>query len=306
MVQDGVTLSIRPRGKPVKRLPEEVTVPSTAPTSELYKELALKSGTSIHRLRVTKGSDGALVPNSKGLRVNATGLREQSTIYVKDLGPQIAARTVYLVEYLGPLIIHPIFYAYQVLISNTNDGPSSLQALSLILVMLHFAKRELETLFVHRFNTATVMPAFNIIRNSAYYWVLSGVNMAFWIYRPDAPAAGKDNLLITSAGLALFAVGELGNLSNHITLRNLRSAGGSERGIPQGLGFNLVTCPNYMFEAIAWAGIAIVTRSLSTVLFALVALLPMGKWAKKKEARYRKDFGGSYKKKRYYMLPGIW
>ena len=130
--------------------------------------------------------------------------------------------------------------------------------------------------------------------------------MAYWIYLPSAPAAGPSDPYITYPGLALFLIGELGNLNNHITLRNLRSSGGSERGIPQGLGFNLVTCPNYMFEAIAWTGIAMVSWSWSTVFFAAVAMGQMGVWAKKKEGRYRKDFGGKYQKKSFAMIPGVW
>ena len=73
-------------GKPVKKLPEEVSVPASGPASNLYKQIALKANISIHRLRVTKGSDGALVPNSNDLSLSSTGLRDQSTIYVKDLG----------------------------------------------------------------------------------------------------------------------------------------------------------------------------------------------------------------------------
>ena len=292
-------------GKPVKKLPDEVSILSTDPTAALYNELATASVTSVHRLRVTKGSDGAFIPNSKDVLINNTGLRQQSTIYVKDLGPQIPWCTVFLVEYLGPLLIHPILYTYLPYAADVTNGPSYLQTLSLILVMVHFAKREFETLFVHRFSAAT-MPAFNIFKNSAHYWVLSGLNMAYWIYRPNSPAAEEGNAVVTYVGLALFVVGELGNLSNHITLRNLRSSGGAERGIPKGLGFNLVTCPNYMFESIAWAGISIVSRSLSTVIFAVVAIGQMAVWAKKKETRYRKDFGGKYPRKRSSMLPGIW
>ena len=89
-------------------------------------------------------------------------------------------------------------------------------------------------------------------------------------------------------------------------LRNLRSSGGAERGIPKGLGFDIVTCPNYMFEAMAWVGIAMVSWSFSTVFFAVVAVGQMGVWAGKKEERYRRDFGGKYKAKRSVMLPGIW
>lgn len=115
MAAQKLTLAVRPRGKrppvllqecfqtneallgkPVKKLPEEVSLPANGPTSELYSQLALQAGTTIHRLRVTKGSDGSFVPNTKDVSINATGLREQSTIYVKDLGPQIAWRTVFL------------------------------------------------------------------------------------------------------------------------------------------------------------------------------------------------------------------
>lgn len=171
--------------------------------------------------------------------------------------------------------------------------------------MVHYGKRELETLFVHRFSAAT-MPVANIFRNSAHYWILSGVNMAYWIYSPAAAAAGESNPYITYTGLALFIIGEAGNLITHITLRNLRSSGGAERGIPQGLGFDLVTCPNYMFETIAWIGIGMISWSLSTAVFMVTAVGFMGAWAKKKENKYRKEFGTIYKRKRYSMVPGIW
>ena len=73
-------------GRPVKKLPEEVSLPTNGTASELYTQLATRAGTTVHRLRVTKGSDGAHIPNSKDLPLSTTGLREQSTIYVKDLG----------------------------------------------------------------------------------------------------------------------------------------------------------------------------------------------------------------------------
>ena len=31
-------------------------------------------------------------------------------VVFKDLGPQIGYRTVFILEYLGPLLIYPIFY----------------------------------------------------------------------------------------------------------------------------------------------------------------------------------------------------
>jgi very-long-chain enoyl-CoA reductase len=204
------------------------------------------------------------------------------------------------------MLIHPLFYYLRPYIyKNVTGPPSQLQTISMWLIVLHFLKREFETLFVHRFGTAT-MPATNIFKNSAHYWFLSGFNLAYWIYAPTAPTAGKSNSLITGAGIALYIYGELSNLSTHITLRNLRPAGSSVRVIPKGYGFGLVTCPNYLFEIVAWVAIWIVTWSSSTGLFILIAGGQMALWATKKEKRLRKDFGDKYHKKRYAMIPGVW
>jgi very-long-chain enoyl-CoA reductase len=172
------------------------------------------------------------------------------------------------------------------------------------MVVLHFVKREYETVFVHRFSAAT-MPFNNVFRNSAHYWLLSGLNLAFWTYKPTAPTAGQSNPLITYAGLALYAIGELCNFSTHVTLRHLRRPGSTDRGIPKGLGFNLVTCPNYTFEIMSWVGVWLVNWSLSTAVFLIFAVAPMTAWAMKKEKRYRKEFGDKYKRKRFVIIPGI-
>lgn len=39
------------------------------------------------------------------------GLKNGSKLYVKDLGPQIGWSTVFMAEYVGPLIVYLIFYA---------------------------------------------------------------------------------------------------------------------------------------------------------------------------------------------------
>ncbi|PNS16768.1 hypothetical protein CAC42_4732 [Sphaceloma murrayae] len=304
MASKPVTLLVEPRGKPIKKLPQETSSYLQASTADLYHRLAAEAGVSPDRIRITKGSDGTLVPNAKDFTVERTGLRNKSVVYVKDLGPQIAWQTVFVIEYFGPLIIHPLVYLLRPYIFK-NAGPASqAQTLSCVLITLHFLKRELETLFVHRFSNAT-MPARNIFKNSAHYWLLAGANIAFWSYKPGSPTAKLHSPLIIYPALALFVVGELGNLSTHLTLRGLRSAGGKERGIPKGLGFDLVTCPNYMFETVAWVGMWLMTFSLSTGLFVVIAVAQMYLWAIKKEKRYRQEFGDKYKKKRCAMVPFV-
>ncbi|KAF7512004.1 hypothetical protein GJ744_002717 [Endocarpon pusillum] len=304
---ESITLLLRPRGKPIRNLPEQLSVTSDAPTADLYNKIAQSSRLSIHRLRITRGSDGSVVANSTDVSINSTGLRDQSTVYVKDLGPQIAWRTVFVVEYLGPLLIHPLVYLLRpYLYRTTHNHASYLQELSCILICAHFLKRELETLFVHRFSAST-MPARNIFKNSFHYWVLAGLNIAAWIYAPNSPTAKEPTTLLLYGGLLAYTIGELGNLYAHLVLRGLRSSGGRERGIPRGLGFNIVTCPNYMFEVISWIGMYLVSGlSSSVLLFAIVSTAQMMSWAKKKEKNYRKEFGDKYKRKRFTMLPGIW
>lgn len=48
----------------------------------------------------------------------------------------------------------------------------------------------------------------------------------------------------------MFALSELGNLTCHLMLSRLRPADGAKtRPIPAGFLFDLVSCPNYFFEA---------------------------------------------------------
>ncbi|KKY22181.1 putative steroid alpha reductase family protein [Phaeomoniella chlamydospora] len=306
MATKTITLNIRPRGKPIQTLPEVVSVESDASTSDLYSKLASQAQSSVHRLRVTKGSDGSLVSSDGKTTIYSTGLRDQSTVYVKDLGPQISWQTVFIVEYLGPLLIHPAFYFLQPYIYGKNAYPSLSQSTFFALICLHFVKRELETLFVHRFSLAT-MPARNIFKNCAHYWILGGLNIAPWVYRPSAPTATQSpNTVLLYSGIVIYVIGELGNLSSHLTLKGLRSAGGKERGIPQGVFFRLVTCPNYMFEILAWFGMYFVSNlSWALLVMLVVSAGQMIIWGKKKERRYRKEFGDKYKKKRSTVLPGI-
>ncbi|OJD14496.1 hypothetical protein AJ78_05146 [Emergomyces pasteurianus Ep9510] len=308
-----ITLCIKPRGQPISKLPRELSIDPNATGSELYNIIAMQCGLSIHRIKVTKASDGSAIHNNSDATIYSTGLRNQSVIYVKDLGAQLSWRSVYLIEYFGPIFIHPIFLlpSLRPTIYRTSNPPpvTNYQLLFCTLIILHFVKRELETAYVHRFSRAT-MPALFVIRNSAHYWLLSGLNVAYWVYAPTSKAAATTiesaNPLLLYTGLVLFIFGQLANLNAHIVLRNLRQPGTNERGIPSGFGFKWVTCPNYLFETIAWVGMYLVSGlSWSMVLFITVACAPMITWAKMKERSYRKEFGDKYKKKRFAMLPGI-
>jgi len=84
-------------GRPIRNLPESIDVSPDASAAEIYKEIAKASKFDIHRLRVTKGSDGTAIPNGSDVKVHDTGVRNKSAIDVKDLGTLSASHRPYRV-----------------------------------------------------------------------------------------------------------------------------------------------------------------------------------------------------------------
>lgn len=128
---------------------------------------------------------------------------------------------------------------------------------------IHYAKRLLETLFIHRFSHAT-MPLRNLFKNCSYYWIFA-MYVAYHVNHPWYTAPKQFQFLV---GLVTFVLCELGNLSIHLALRDLRPAGSTVRKIPVPtnnlftLLFNFVSCPNYTYEIGSWIGFTIMTSCL--------------------------------------------
>ncbi|KAF9238538.1 3-oxo-5-alpha-steroid 4-dehydrogenase-domain-containing protein [Melanogaster broomeanus] len=245
------------------------------------------------------------------LKLVDAGVVDGGELSVKDLGHQISWKTVFLVEYAGPLVIHPLLYYLPNLIWGGPVQHSMLQRFVFALVMTHFAKREFETLFVHRFSHDT-MPFMNIFKNSAHYHLGSGLFLAFSVYSPQYSAmspyirgTSRNNPLFIWACTAVWAFAQVSNLIVHLNLRNLRPAGTRKRAIPRGYGFSLVSFPNYFFESVAWLSIAYMTGSWTAYGFFFVGTAQMYVWAAKKHAAYKKEFGSAYPKQRKAMFPFI-
>lgn len=216
-------------------------------------------------------------------------------------------------EYLGPILFHALVvkvrpYIYRippfVYKSEAETPMTKVQWLIFGLFQLHFVKRELESMFLHKFS-ANTMPAWNIIRNSAFYWLSAGLLSSLHVYAPNSISARDELVPLDYAGLAIFTVGELCNFIVHKHLAGLRAPGGTEKGIPNCIGSSLVTSPNYMFEVISWIGVILICRSITVVGFILGGIYYMRLWSRGKEAALRQYFGDKYKKKRYTMLPGL-
>ena len=176
--------------------------------------------------------------------------------HLKDLGPQISWTGVFLTEYAGPLIFYLFFYfriipqIYGLTSESFMVTPTGyVQKLAMICHTLHYAKREFETLFIHRFSNGT-MPMRNIFKNSAYYWGF-GAMLGYYVNHPmyTPPSDCQANMWACA-----WLVMELGNFSIHVALRNLRPAGSKVRKVPMPTGnpftwlFSSTTCPNYTYK----------------------------------------------------------
>ncbi|SCV70314.1 BQ2448_1708 [Microbotryum intermedium] len=299
-------LTIQSRGeRPSKRFPLTVSLSSKQPTvGELKRQIEKQTKLGFRRQRITT-LDKKVPLDDEDKKVTDFGVKDGDKLEIKDLGPQMSWSAVFMSEYAGPLFIHPIFYLGSKLIYRQDFVHSRMQKIALALVLGHYAKRELETIFVHRFSSAT-MPLLNLFKN--HYWGLSGLLLAPPLYGPwNSAQALKGTVRDTDkwiyAWVALWAFGELSNLSTHITLRNLRPAGTKTRAIPHGYGFSLVSCPNYFFETIAWVAFTGLTLNYAAAFFSIVAVVQMYVWAVKKHKRYRKEFGKDYPRARKAMFP---
>lgn len=317
-----VKVTLRAKGK-LRGLPEAVDLgEGTHTVTDLTAAIAKDLGLNPNRVRLTvRSEDGIPLPPGSKDRVLRPGESLDDVfpkaasleVYVRDLGPQIAWRTVFLIEYLGPLLIHPMFYYGQKLFYGRTFEHTASQKLVLAMVVLHFLKREYETAFVHRFSLAT-MPLFNLFKNSSHYWILSGFNF-YWVYAPADWAAhsgvskvlfGHDVVALSQNALygiaAFWLYAEVSNLITHLNLASLRKPGSTERRIPYGYGFNLVSCPNYFFESLSWLAVFTVAQNWSALLFLIVGTAQMWVWAVKKHRRYKREFP-DYPKNRTVYIP---
>ena len=200
--------------------------------------------------------------------------REDGSYLLKDYGLQISWRLVYILEYLGALVAYPYMVGEL--------------RLDVVLWTLHYTKRILESVFVHKFSNDT-MPLTNLFKNSAYYWgagLILGYHATFV------------NKQIDILYVCLWALCQSGNMFCHVYLANLRKDGSREHVLPTNWLFRLTTCPNYTFEVIGWFLFALIGQQyvdLWKLAFCCVGAGQMYVWAGGKYRRYKKLFGDKYK-----------
>ncbi|SCM21927.1 3-oxo-5-alpha-steroid 4-dehydrogenase, putative [Plasmodium berghei] len=237
--------------------------------------------------------------------LSEVGIKDGDILIFKDLGVQISWRLVYVIEYLGPILIFPFFYfCDKYIYSHNAKNKHIIQILSLWFLLFHFLKREFESLFVHRFSNAT-MPIVRVPINCGHYWILCGVNIGYYLFHPKyKPHNLCSKPHIVYSIFFVLLVLEFLNLKCHLILKNLRPRGTKTRGIPYGYGFNYISCANYFYESLIWIIFSLITNTLTGYIFCCVAIAQMAIWALKKHNSYKKEFP-NYPKNRKAIFPFV-
>eukprot|EP00388_Colpodella_angusta_P017182 GDKJ01042567.1.p1 GENE.GDKJ01042567.1~~GDKJ01042567.1.p1 ORF type:complete len:295 (+),score=55.24 GDKJ01042567.1:1-885(+) len=283
-------------------------------SQKLFDEINVDPNTSVETFKMQFYQKHGFYPERQKFTVNAitgpvlsdgtfasNGVTSDAVLYFKDLGPQISWRLVFFIEYFGPLIIFPMYWYLPGLIYGVdNPKRTYTQTVAFWLVILHYVKREIETLFIHRFSHGT-MPISRLPINCVHYWVIFALSVGYYLFHPNFQPLWIDDMHVNIiAGIMMFF--EFMNLKTHMVLRDLRPRNSKVRGIPQGWGFGISTCANYMWEIYAWTAFAVLINSVTGWMFLAVATLQMCEWAHKKQANYVKEFP-DYPKHRFVMLP---
>ena len=215
---------------------------------------------------------------------------------------QISWTTVFLVEYFGPILITVLLVAFREQIYGRNPPLLWVQKLGVLMALIHYLKREYETIFVHRFSNDT-MPWTNIIKNSTHYGFIFGFLSMYFFLHPDyTPPAWITDENLFNIFFWKFIFCEIMNFQCHGILRDLRKPGTTERGIPKGNIFHYVSCANYFWESLAWLIFAIMSQVLGAYVFFGFSSFQMLQWAIKKHKLYKKEFP-KYPKGRKAMYP---
>lgn len=162
---------------------------------------------------------------------------------------------------LGMFLLYFPAFAYGYYRYNTGHGKRADLIASMILV--HFLKRCLECLFLHKYSGK--MPLASSAFISFFYTLLAFGCMHVVEKMPQSGFEEWTEVY----GIRLFIVGISGNFYHHWLLATLRKPGEKGYKIPRGGCFEFVAAPHYFFELIGWYGITLASQHSLVGLFAI-------------------------------------
>ncbi|XP_068651324.1 uncharacterized protein [Aristolochia californica] len=182
----------------------------------------------------------------------------ESQIRRRSSGIKLPSRTGMLVLYTPALLAALVSFGFL-----SQDGSLRTLLVSSAL-FIHFLKRDLEVLFIHKYSGAMMLDHAIPISLSYFFSTVASFYSQYLSQQLPEPSAD-----LKPFGVVLFLIGIAGNFYHHYLLSNLR--GKEDRGykIPKGGLFSLVICPPYLFEVVGFVGVSCFSQTLYTFCFTL-------------------------------------
>ncbi|KAJ3207290.1 hypothetical protein HDU67_007577 [Dinochytrium kinnereticum] len=206
-----------------------------------------------------------------------------------------------------PLLYAPacLFALYSAKYSS--EGSQRVQLVN-FLVAAHFAKRVLETLYVHVYSaTMAVKDVATISVGYTFMAWLSHIG-TLYCYRENSEFFDSQSKDVAIAGVILFLIGSAGNLHHHYIMASWRKGKPEKEKkkyiVPSGGLFKYVSCPHYMFEIVAWIGVGIAGSNLFAFFHAASAIVYLAPKSVKTTGWYRQKIE-DYPKDRKHLIPYI-
>ncbi|XP_023665184.2 trans-2,3-enoyl-CoA reductase-like isoform X1 [Paramormyrops kingsleyae] len=248
-------------------------------------------------------------PSRTGLRVEPNGpfLRDTClvrtlassslvTLYSTDLGQQVGWTTVFLTQYIGPLLIYLMFYfhTWNLYDSSIKKQRPLVVHLACFCHSLHYVKHLLETLYVHRLSDGYT-PLRNLLKGCAFYWGFTSW-LGYYVNHPlYTPPYFANKQIIPSFFSFLFC--EAGNFFINMALAQ-HSHTASPSPYPKATCnpftwlFMVVHCPQYTYEIGAWISLAIMTQTVPVAVFAALVSIQKLLRARRRHHRHQKQSSG--------------
>ena len=196
-----------------------------------------------------------------------------------------------------PILITVIFFYWQ------SDAPMNVSVIMVGFFVLHYSNRAL--IYPHRIKAdGKTMPVAMVLSSMVFY-IINGylIGHYFGALKSYPVQWLTDPRFII--GAALFLVGFAINIHSDNILINLRKPGETGYKIPQGGLYKYISCPNYFGEMLEWCAFALMTWSLTGVVYAIWVVLPLLAQGLSAHKWYVTSFADDYPPSRKAIIPGL-
>ena len=192
----------------------------------------------------------------------------------------------------------PVFLLMLILwVLSPNKG-NTVTTLFFLFFELHYFQRSF--IFPFLLKGKSTMPL-SIIAMGIIFNTINALMQGGWLFYLAPAGTYTTEWLSTPQfiiGTIIFFAGMIININSDSVIRHLRKPGDTKHYLPQKGMYKYVTSANYFGEIVEWTGFAILTWSLSGVIFAWWTFANLVPRAASIYKRYTEEFGPQVKEKR--------